>query len=112
MTLRNTGKQNNEISNRRFQRSQEQIAGLNAKITELEEQLKAVTAERDELRSKGDGAARTEELTTELKKLQDEKAQLEQRVQELQNAPPPESTTAAVSVEHEATLVCTRFMTG
>ena len=70
-----------------------------------EVQLKTVTAERDELRAKGDNTARIDELTGEVTKLQNEKTQLEQRVQELQTAPPPEATTTVVSAENEAALV-------
>ena len=41
-----------------------------------------------------------------IKKLQEEKVQLEQRIQELQSAQPPEVTTTAVSADNEAALVC------
>ncbi|KAI0081625.1 hypothetical protein K474DRAFT_1635534 [Panus rudis PR-1116 ss-1] len=77
-----TGKKNNAIYKKRFEefsRDREQFA---AKVSELEEQIKALTAERDALLEKSNNSSREEELKQELENVRREKAELEKSLAE------------------------------
>ncbi|PCH39913.1 hypothetical protein WOLCODRAFT_88363 [Wolfiporia cocos MD-104 SS10] len=81
------GQRNNQISKSRFAQYEAQIAELNTKTSSLEEELKLVTAERDQLqtRTSTDSSAtvpREQELSRELDALRAEKESLERTLAE------------------------------
>jgi uncharacterized coiled-coil DUF342 family protein len=103
---RETGKKNNEITKRAFASHKVEVEKFNTTIADLQAQITALTTERDELRTKTQEtvsvSAKEQELTQELADLRQEKAQLEQRLQEAAAADQP----AVQTTELETEVVC------
>ena len=95
-----TGRKNNEITKRKFASFATEKGVLDEEIAGLKTQLAELAAERDSLKEQAT-PGQTQDLTQELNRLRQEKAELDRRLQEAEAA---HSTDSAIQ-ERDASLV-------
>lgn len=86
--MKDTGRRNNDVAKTRFSRHAAEKEELEATISQLREELQTVTAEKDALKVQTESPAtvtREQELLQQIQTLDQDKAELEKRLLEVQS---------------------------
>ncbi|THH00176.1 hypothetical protein EW026_g2304 [Hermanssonia centrifuga] len=107
--LKDTGRRNNDVAKTRFSRHAAEKEELEATISQLREELQTVTAEKDALKVQTESPAtvtREQELLQQIQTLDQDKAELEKRLLEVQSTTGSENEQIlALRQERDALLV-------